>query len=76
MKARKPQLLRELTRMGKMEEKQTIAVNTEGSRDHSSSKVSVFCVLFALTYMYMMCFSLSIVIHLGLEKNRADIPGV
>lgn len=53
----------------KMEEKQTLAVNTEGSRDHSSSKVTAFCVLFAITYMNVMHFSLSIAIHLGLEKN-------
>lgn len=59
-----------------MEEKQTLAVNPEGSRDHSSSKVTAFCVVLALTYMYMMYFSLSIAIHLGLEKNTKLIfPG-
>lgn len=69
MKARKTQLLRELTRMDKNGGEANFASKTEGSRDHSSSKVTVLCVLFALTYMYMVYFSLSIAIHSGLEKN-------
>lgn len=53
-----------------MEEKQTLAVNPEGSRDHSNSKVTkTLYKVFALSYTYTMYFSLSIAIHLGLEKN-------
>ena len=51
------------------QEKQTLAGNTEGSRDDSSGKLTVFCILFALTDMYMMYFSLSITLPLGLEKD-------
>lgn len=65
---RKTQFLRDLTAVETWE-KQTPAGNAEDSRDHSSGRLSVLSVLFALTYTCMMYFSFSITIHLGLEKE-------
>jgi len=52
-----------------MQVRQTPSGNTAGSRDHPSGKLTVFCILVSLAYTYLMYFSLSLAIHLGLEKG-------
>lgn len=49
-----------------MQEKQTPSGN-RGEQRPLEQQAHVFCILFALTYT--LYFSLSIIVHLGLEKD-------